>query len=109
MAIFDDITDFLKPLSDVTKDVKDFVGEDTLNILGKGLQGITRTDKAAGERAKEANKLLREDLMPIGQRYEAGRSRWGLESYAPDPMATERMWQSILTQFLTPNATKGSK
>lgn len=116
MAVFDDIFDFVKPIkdavSDITGGVEDFIGKDGMDIIRAFTKGSKIVGDKSKDRAEKARVLSRkEDLMPVGMDYQAGKAEYGIPNYAVDPMATERMWQSILTQFMTPNATavKGPK
>ena len=113
MAIFDSISEFLSPLSSLVDDVSGGVRDIMDSPLGRlgtaAARGVGSVNKAAQTRAEQARKLQREDLMPVGTNVEAGASQWGLQQYAQDPAVMEKYWQSILTQFLNPNATKGAK
>lgn len=113
MAIFDDLFDFVKPLTDAVKDVKgaigDVVGKDGMDVIKAFTKGSATTNEAAKKAAEYARINRREDLMPVSQDYQAAKTEYGVQNYAVDPMAIERMWLQILTPFMTPNATAGKK
>lgn len=113
MALFDAISDFIKPIGEFIGDAGDLASDvidSPLGRLGKAyVEGSGIVGRNARTRAEQARRLQREDLMPVGTNVQAGEARWGLQQYASDPSATERYWQSVLTQFMTPNATGGKR
>lgn len=109
MSIFDSILDTIKPLTDFGKEVKGVVDEvkgnplyDLVRDYTRGSEGVTEKKMAVAE--KKASQL-KPNLQKIN--VQAGDAKWGLENYATDPAAIEQRWQSILTSFIAPNATKG--
>lgn len=113
MAIFDDLFDFLKPLSEAVGDIKegvtDVLGDTGTSILGAAVRGIGSTRETAKERAATASKSLKDYSIGGTTNVEPGVVGYGVKNYSSDPADMERYWQSILTQFITPNATKGGK
>lgn len=109
MAIFDSILDVLKPLDDVLGKAGNILDSPLGTIAKKGLLGISDVNAAQRARAENARGQLQDRLIGGGVNVEAGRAKWGVENFAGDPASTERYWQSVLSTFLTPNATKGPR
>jgi hypothetical protein len=113
MALFDAISEFIKPISDVLGDVGGAVKEVVDSPYGRvgkaAIQGIGSVDKRAKARAEQARTLQRDYSVGIGTNVAAGEAQWGLNKYSVDPTALENYWQNVLTQFITPSATKGPK
>lgn len=113
MALFDAIADFIKPISDVVSEagsaVKDVVDSPFGRIGKAAIEGIGSVNKGAQARAEKARQLQRDYSVGIGTNVAPGDAQWGLNKYSVDPAALENYWQSVLTQFITPNATKGPK
>ena len=110
MALFDSILDTIKPLSDFGKEVKGVVNEIKDNPLYELVRDYTRGSESVTEKKMAVAKAKSEQLKPNLQKInvQAGDAKWGLENYASDPAAIEQRWQTILTSFIAPSATKGT-
>lgn len=107
MSIFDSIIDTIKPLTNVYNEVDDLQKKVTNRSLKELAQGYVRgVDDQVEKNVSRAEQYLQKPSRR-NVSVDAGKTKWGFDNYASDPAAVEQRWQSILTTFLTPNATKG--
>lgn len=109
MALFDSILDTIKPLTDAYKDVNEGVSDITGSSLSELVKKYTRVTGESEAKQMATAKAKSEQLKPSLQKLSVspGNTKWGLEDFANDPAAIEQRWQTILTSFIAPNATKG--
>jgi hypothetical protein len=106
-SIFDTILDTLQPLQDVVEGLNEGDTDTLINLGKKAFKSVGDITGEARERAAAAQKGLKDYSIGINTPAQAAKSKYGVENFSENPMAVERQWQSILTTFLSPQATKG--